>query len=94
MPCRCSGPAKTRPPMAVASDLVSGTSPVSVAMTRQLLWQMLGAQTPEVAHRAESEAIYVRGTSDDVREGVAAFIEKRVPDFPQLVSGGVPNVFG
>ncbi|ETD31342.1 enoyl-CoA hydratase [Williamsia sp. D3] len=80
--------------IAVASDLVSGTSPVSVAMTRQLLWRMLGADSPEVAHRAESEAIYVRGTSADVREGVAAFLEKRVPDFPQAVSGGLPNVFG
>jgi enoyl-CoA hydratase/carnithine racemase len=47
-----------------------------------------------VAHRAESEAIYIRGTSDDVREGVAAFLEKRAPDFPQRVSDGVPDVLG
>ena len=78
----------------VATDLVSGTSPVSVAMTRQLMWRMLGADSPEVAHRAESEAIYVRGTSDDVREGVAAFLEKRVPVFPLLVSDGLPEVLG
>ncbi|MBA4024868.1 MAG: enoyl-CoA hydratase [Gordonia sp.] len=79
--------------IAVATDLISGTSPVSVALTRQMMWRMLGAESPEVAHRAESEAIYVRGTSDDVREGVAAFLEKRVPDFPLQVSAGLPQVF-
>ncbi|MCZ4548534.1 enoyl-CoA hydratase-related protein [Gordonia rubripertincta] len=79
--------------IAVATDLVSGTSPVSVALTRQMMWRMLGAESPEVAHRAESEAIYVRGTSDDVREGVAAFLEKRVPVFPLQVSAGLPQVF-
>ncbi|PYE12913.1 enoyl-CoA hydratase/carnithine racemase [Williamsia limnetica] len=79
--------------IAVATDLVCGTSPVSVALTRQMMWRMLGAESPEVAHRAESEAIYVRGTSDDVREGVAAFLEKRVPEFPLKVSAGLPRVF-
>lgn len=78
--------------IAVATDLVSGTAPVSVAMTRQMMWSMLGAEGPEVAHRAESQAIYIRGTSDDVREGVAAFLEKRVPAFPQLISAGLPQV--
>ena len=77
----------------VARGLVEGTAPVSVAMTRQMMWRMLGADGPEVAHRAESNAIYLRGGSDDVREGVAAFLEKRQPDFPQLVSGGLPTVF-
>lgn len=79
--------------IAVATDLISGTSPVSVALTRQMMWRMLGAESPEVAHRAESEAIYIRGTSDDVREGVAAFLEKRAPVFPLQVSAGLPQVF-
>jgi enoyl-CoA hydratase/carnithine racemase len=79
--------------IAVATELITGTSPVSVAMTRQMMWRMLGADSPEVAHRAESKAIYIRGTSDDVKEGVAAFLEKRSPEFPLLVSDGVPEVF-
>jgi enoyl-CoA hydratase/carnithine racemase len=58
-----------------------------------MMWRMLGADSPEVAHRAESKAIYIRGTSDDVKEGVAAFLEKRSPEFPLLVSDGVPEVF-
>lgn len=78
----------------VARELVSGTAPVSVALTRQLMWRMLGASGPEVAHRAESIGIYVRGTSDDVREGVEAFLEKREPQFPNRISDGLPDLFG
>ncbi|MEN0135956.1 MAG: enoyl-CoA hydratase-related protein [Rhodococcus sp. (in: high G+C Gram-positive bacteria)] len=77
----------------VARELATGTSPVSVALTRQLMWRMLGADSPEVAHRAESIAIHVRGASADVREGVAAFLDKRQPDFPQSVSDGLPDVY-
>ncbi|MFD9664132.1 enoyl-CoA hydratase-related protein [Rhodococcus sp. NPDC059968] len=77
----------------VARELVSGTSPVSAALTRQLMWRMLGASGPEVAHRAESIGIYVRGTSDDVREGVDAFLEKRDPKFPNRISEGLPVLF-
>ncbi|WP_420752619.1 enoyl-CoA hydratase-related protein [Rhodococcus sp. O3] len=78
----------------VARELVTGTAPVSVALTRQLMWRMLGASGPEVAHRAESIGIYVRGTSDDVREGVEAFLEKREPQFPNRISDGLPDLFG
>ncbi|MCZ4548544.1 enoyl-CoA hydratase-related protein [Gordonia rubripertincta] len=80
--------------IAVATELTAGVSPVSAALTRQLMWQMLGAESPEVSHRAESKAIYIRGTSDDVREGVTAFLDKRVPEFPQRVSEGLPPIFG
>ncbi len=77
----------------VARELVAGTAPVSVALTRQMMWRMLGADSPEVAHRAESVAIYVRGVSDDVKEGVDSFLSKRVPEFPDRVSDGLPQVF-
>lgn len=77
----------------LARELISGTAPVSVALTRQLMWRMLGAESPEIAHRAESQAIYVRGVSDDVREGVESFLAKRDPQFPDRVSGGVPDLF-
>jgi enoyl-CoA hydratase/carnithine racemase len=77
----------------VATDLTEGTPPVSVALTRQLMWRMLAATGPEVAHAAESEAIYVRGTSDDVHEGVQSFLDKRPPHFPQRLSDGLPDIF-
>lgn len=78
----------------IARDMVTGTSPVSVALTRQLMWRMLGASGPEVAHAAESVGIFTRGASADVREGVEAFLDKRDPDFPDRVSDGLPDLFG
>ncbi|MEU1522035.1 enoyl-CoA hydratase-related protein [Nocardia rhamnosiphila] len=78
----------------LARELVGGTAPVSVALTRSLLWRMLGAEAPEVAHRADSLGIYLRGTSGDVREGVESFLAKRDPRFPDRVSAGLPDLFG
>ncbi|WP_439031493.1 enoyl-CoA hydratase-related protein [Gordonia terrae] len=71
----------------IAEEMVAGTAPVSVALTRSLLWGALGASSPEEAHRAESEVLYRRGLSEDVQEGVDAFLAKRVPEFPDRVSG-------
>lgn len=77
----------------IALEMTRGTAPVSAALTRQLMWRMLGAPDPEVAHRAESIGIYTRGTSADVRAGVAAFLSKQEPDFPDRVSDGLPDLF-
>ncbi|MFI7190247.1 enoyl-CoA hydratase-related protein [Nocardia nova] len=67
--------------ISVAEKLVEGTSAVSVAMTRQMLWRMLGEHDPEVAHLVESKALFDRGASNDGREGIVAFLEKRAPRF-------------
>ena len=78
---------------ALAREIADNTAPVSVAMARRLLWRMLGADHPMEAHRADSRAIYLRGKSGDAREGVTAFLEKRDPEFPDRVSGGLPDFF-
>ncbi len=77
----------------IAREMTRGTAPVSAALTRQLMWRMLGAPDPEVAHRAESIGIYTRGASADVRAGVSAFLAKEEPDFPDRVSDGLPDLF-
>lgn len=78
---------------AIAMEIASGTAPVSVALTRQMLWRMLGADHPMEAHRVDSRAINSRGASDDAREGVLSFLEKRPAEFPVKVSDGLPDVF-
>lgn len=78
---------------AIAREIADNAAPVSVALSRQMLWRMLGADHPMEAHRVDSRAINSRGASADAREGVVSFLEKRAPHFPGKVSEGLPDVF-
>ena len=77
----------------MATEIVENTAPVSVALTRQMLWRMLGAAHPMDAHRADSRGILARGRSTDATEGVVSFLEKRKPQFTAKVSDGLPDIF-
>lgn len=77
----------------IAREIADNTAPVSVAMSRRMLWQMLGASHPMEAHRADSRGIQARGRSADSKEGVVSFLEKRDAVYPDKVSSGIPNIF-
>jgi enoyl-CoA hydratase/carnithine racemase len=77
----------------LAREIADNTAPVSVALARRMLWTMLGASHPMLAHRADSRGMFSRGQSADAREGVMAFLEKRAAAFPDRVSDGLPEVF-
>ena len=77
----------------IAREIADHTAPVSVALTRQMLWRMLGAEHPMAAHRVDSRGIAERGRSADAAEGVSSFLEKRPAEFPMKVSGGLPAIF-
>lgn len=62
---------------ALARSLTAGSAPVSVALTRTMMWRMLGAASPLEAHRIDSRLMWERGGSADAAEGIAAFLEKR-----------------
>jgi enoyl-CoA hydratase/carnithine racemase len=78
---------------ALAREIADNTAPVSVALARKMLWRMLGAEHPMLAHRVDSRAMFSRGQSADVVEGVTSFLEKRPPRFSDRVSDGLPDVF-
>jgi enoyl-CoA hydratase/carnithine racemase len=75
----------------LAREIAANTAPVSVALARQMMWRMLGAEHPMIAHRADSRGMFARGQSADAVEGVTAFLEKRPARFPDLVSDGLPE---
>lgn len=77
----------------LAAEIAESSAPVSVALARRLMWTMLGAEHPMDAHRADSRAMFSRGQSDDAREGVTSFLEKRPARFTDRVSDGLPDVF-
>jgi enoyl-CoA hydratase/carnithine racemase len=77
---------------AIAREVAENTAPVSVALARQLMWRMLGAEHPMLAHRADSRAMFLRGQSADAVEGVTAFLDKRPAQFPERVSDQLPEI--
>jgi enoyl-CoA hydratase/carnithine racemase len=77
----------------IAREIAENTSAVSVALSRQMLWRMLGADHPMEAHKIDSRGIRAMGPSPDVREGVSSFLEKRKPDFSMKPSTDMPEFF-
>jgi enoyl-CoA hydratase/carnithine racemase len=77
---------------ALAREIAENAAPVSVALARQMMWRMLGAEHPMVAHRADSRGMLYRGRSADAAEGISAFLEKRGAVFPDRVSDGLPDI--
>ncbi|HEV8471728.1 MAG TPA: crotonase/enoyl-CoA hydratase family protein [Methylomirabilota bacterium] len=78
---------------ALAREIAEHTSAVSVALTRQMLWRMLGAAHPREAHRVDSLGMYHTGRSADAHEGVTSFLEKRPARFTGRVSKDMPPFY-
>lgn len=76
---------------ALAQEIATSTSAVSIALTRQMLWRMLGADHPMEAHIVDSRAIYELGRGRDAREGVTSFLEKRPAEFDASPTKDMPD---
>ncbi len=77
----------------LARSFIDKTAPVSIALIRQMMWRLLGADDPMEAHKVDSRGIYARGRSPDVKEGVMSFLEKRPAVFKDKVSADMPSYF-
>lgn len=78
---------------ALAREIADNTAPVSIAMTRAMLWRNSAAEHPMMAHRVDSRAIFTRAKSGDAKEGISSFLEKRAPAYPDKVSKDMPDFF-
>ncbi|MBI9075492.1 MAG: crotonase/enoyl-CoA hydratase family protein [Desulfatibacillum sp.] len=76
----------------LAKKIADNTAPISVALSRQLMWKMLGANHPMDAHNMDSRAIYYASETDG-KEGIMSFLEKREPEFKVKVSSDMPYFY-
>jgi len=77
----------------LAMEIAENTSAVSTALSRQMLWRMMGADHPMEAHKIESQALYYMMQSEDIQEGVRSFLEKRPPNFSMKPSKDMPDFY-
>jgi enoyl-CoA hydratase/carnithine racemase len=78
---------------AIAAEMTEGTAPVAIAMTRAMLWRLGSAAGPDGALAVDARFNMALGRGPDVKEGVAAFLEKRAPEFPGAASRDLPDGF-
>lgn len=77
----------------LAKELIADSAPVSVALCRQMMWRMMGADHPMEAHKIDSRGIQVMGKSPDVAEGITSFLEKRPAKFTMRPSTDMPDYY-
>jgi enoyl-CoA hydratase/carnithine racemase len=78
---------------ALAREIADNTSAVSVALIRQMMWKLLGADHPMAAHRLDSLGMFHMGRSPDAYEGVTSFMEKRPAKFTMKPSTDMPPFY-
>ena len=88
-----SGPELISAARALARSFIEDIAPVSVSTIRHMMWKGLTMDHPMEAHKIDSRGMYFRGRSDDAKEGINSFLEKRTPSFPGKVSSDMPDHF-
>jgi enoyl-CoA hydratase/carnithine racemase len=78
----------------LAEDIATSCAPTAVGITKQLLYELLGEADRESAFRREWEIFRWTGRQPDSAEGVAAFLEKRAPEFEASKPPDVPWLDG
>jgi enoyl-CoA hydratase/carnithine racemase len=75
----------------LALDIAQNTAPVSVAITKRLIYGMMAEDTVDNVAAIEGKAFSWAGRQADSREGVSAFLEKRKPAWKMKPSKDFPD---
>ena len=63
----------------IARSIAENCAPVSVALTKRMIWEHLGGPPPAQVAKREGRALTALGRTADAVEGVKSFLEKRAP---------------
>jgi len=77
----------------IAARIANNSSSISVALCRQLMWKMLGADHPMEAHQLESRSLNWLFGTPEAKEGIMSFLEKRPPAFPMKPGKDMPAFY-
>ncbi len=77
----------------IAREIADNAAPLSISLSRQMLWKMLGADHPMEAHKIDSRVVQALGKTADAKEGVESFLEKRPPKFSNSASKDLPDFY-
>ncbi|KAK8153871.1 ClpP/crotonase-like domain-containing protein [Phyllosticta citrichinensis] len=75
----------------LADEVAKNTSTVSIALIRDLMWRDKG--NAEEQHLLESKIINKLFSSNDHKEGIASFLEKRPPKFTDTLEANAPGAY-
>ncbi len=79
--------------MSIAEEIADNAAPVSVALSKALLWHGLAEGDPQSVHLIDSRVFFWAGRQRDAYEGVESFLEKRSPKFTLKVSTDMPDFY-
>ena len=76
----------------IARDIAENCAPVSVALTKRMIWEHLGGPPPVQVAKREGKALWALGRMADAKEGVQSFLEKRKPRFTLSPTKDAPSL--
>lgn len=76
---------------ALARELIERTAPISVAVMRQMLFNLSPLASPEPSFALESKLIASCADNPDALEGVVSFLQRRTPEWTGVVSKDLPD---